>query len=156
LANCGHAQIVGRYWGIGRLQLKNNNTYAYSTGVCMAYYGEGGQYYVSKDTITFLTKDSCCIMCYTVDSTSYHLNLDNIFEMKFHKVEHCIKTWNEYDQLPKVVYYSNGCLYRYKSATRPYFNKKDLIFDSTQSEVPDFKKLESDALLKLLFQEFNY
>ncbi len=75
--------------------------------------------------------------------------------MKFHKVEHCRKTWSEDDVLPKVVFFSQGYLYRHKSATRPYFNKKDLIFDSTQNEIPDFKKLESDALLKLLFQEFN-
>jgi hypothetical protein len=152
-----YPQIVGRYWGgVARLELNSDSTYIYYKGACVAYYSEGGTYSLKKDTLLFSRKDSCCIYCTNVDSTAYYLNENNLFDMKFYKVQRCEKHWDETDQLPRTLFYQDHRLYTRKSQTRPHFSEKDFVFTNLQEEVPDFKKLESDALLKLLSQEYNY
>jgi hypothetical protein len=153
------AQINGQYWnGISRLELKEDKSYNYSWGWCIAPYSEQGNYYLSKDTIIFHRVFSHCSDedSHYVDSNAYRLNEQNIFVIETYRVLHYNNTRScKDDTLTQILYYSDGELFSKKSRGNPCHIGQYPSFTSKPQMEREYWKLESDALLLFLTQELS-
>ncbi len=126
-----HAQICGSYSGgyvYNHLVLREDSTYSYSIGACIADYYESGRYSVRNDTVIFSREWYHNSNCNEEDSFSYTLNDQNLFAVQKHKVIRCIALSKE-EVLPNTLFYHDGWLHDCKAESPPYFKYKHIYFE---------------------------